>query len=212
MAHCGVKMPEEKEQALAETLAFLRDGMGATVPVTPLDDVVTPVDDKEVLFRKVFRGDSCYVPKNASDCGHGQLGKGVSISSQAFADKKAEPSVDREILCPADPRESWTQGGEDHGVLWLLTGRVREIDVYRQDPKGRAIVQRYEVEVHHRPIRNDPTQRNNPAHSVVCTSPDCVAKASAKKRLLEGLAQIASWKILPKDLRSALLPDDESSG
>lgn len=179
--------------------AFLRDENCGTAQT---ESVVTYVEDGEVLFRKVFLGGGGYVPKNVVDNGHYQLGLGASITSQAFADRKAEPSVDREQLCPAEPKEAWTQNGNEHGVAYVLTDHVRKIDsVVLRDEKGKVIVQRYDVQVHHRPVLNEPGERDNCAHAVVCTSPDCVEKASAKRKLLEGLARIADWKILPVDVR-----------
>lgn len=179
------------------------------VPPEPTGSVevttTTLVEDHEILFRRVICGSSGYVVSAAGDAADGQVGAavapGVPISASAFADRVSEPSVDRETMCLSAPPETWTQEGEDNGVLWLQTGAVRAAKQVQLDSKGKVVVQTYDVDVAHRPIAGVDGQRDNPAHSVVHTRPGCLDKGNVFRRLRESLARLAQWKILPRDAR-----------
>jgi hypothetical protein len=147
------------------------------------------VKDEETLFRCVFFGRAYYTV-----CPEGVL----RLSSQAFADRNREPSVDRAGLCDHNP--SWTQKDEKNGVAKLLTLEVRQIPVSGQNPSplhGGATQIQYHIDVVPDPLQD------NIAHAVVRAIPPYQTK-SVFRRVCERLVLIASrhgWVIPPADLR-----------
>jgi hypothetical protein len=151
------------------------------------------VGDDETLFRCVFFGKKHYrIEPNGV----------LRISSQAFADRNREPSVDRALLCSNDP--TWTQkssgGNENDGVVSLVADEVREIPVSSANPdaaSGEPKAVEYNIDVVPAPLQG------NHAHAVVRPTPTYRTK-SVFRRVCEKLAYLASqrgWVLPPIDLR-----------
>lgn len=143
------------------------------------------VEDNELLYRCVFYGRDCYKIEGST----------VRISSQAFADRRFAPSVDRSKLCDHDP--SHTQIDSKDAVVSLVTQEVRLIDtVIQRDDKGRTVCT-YKIDVY-----SDPKQ-DNVAHAEIRPTPE-YANKSVFRKLLERLAFLANqreWEIKPYELR-----------
>lgn len=140
------------------------------------------VEDDELLFRRVeHRGPGYQLRANREP----------RISSQAFTDRKMEPSLDRATLCGGP--ES-TQGEQSNGVVRLVARMIREINAVEQrDPKGKVEFT-YKFDVVPVPLPQ------NPAHAEVHAAPAYRSK-SGFRRLLEQLAWLAEWEIPPADAR-----------
>jgi hypothetical protein len=143
------------------------------------------VKDEELLFRCVFYGKNYYTIQDGK----------LRISSQAFADRNMQPSVDRAILCNNNPEH--TQVNSEDGVVGLISQDIRMIDnIIQRDNKGNEQF-KYKIDVIPRPIEN------NFAHAQVEPSPEYKNKSTFRK-VQERLARLASekgWAILPIDLR-----------
>lgn len=152
-----------------------------------MSDVVT---DDEILYRCVFRGLDKYYRIGES---------GLELSSQAFTDRNQAPSVDRAKLCGWKPKH--TQKNPDDGVVSLIAGEVRMINVSQNDQKGNTLFD-YKIDVCPRPT-ND-----NPSHAQIEPSPDYASKGTFRK-VSEKLARLATerinkqgWEIEPYELRT----------
>ena len=146
------------------------------------------VEDSEDLYRRVLFGANHYTV----DQGRARL------TSQAFADRSARPSVDRSILLGNNP--TLTQGEERNAVVRLETLAVRSIEgVVRADEKGHPIEQHL-VDVVPAP------EPSNAAHAEVVCAPELVSLSkSPGRRLLEALVRLADdkWEIPPYELRGS---------
>lgn len=144
------------------------------------------VDDSEDLYRRVLFGANHY----KIDQGRARL------TSQAFADRAAKPSVDRAILLRNDPTR--TQDGEKNAVVRLETQAVRAIaDVVKSDKKGQPI-EKHLVDVVPAPLPD------NDAHAEVVCAPELSnLSKNPGRRLLEALVRLADdkWVIPAYELR-----------
>ena len=147
------------------------------------------VKDEETLFRRVLSGKNLYTV---------QSGK-LRLSSQAFADRKREPSVVRAALCNNDP--SWAQQDDHDGVVSLVAIDVRQISVSGLHKEKAPTVQKeiqYNIDVVPRPLEA------NQAHAVICPTPPYRTN-SVFRRVREALVLLASrrnWTIPPVDMRN----------
>jgi hypothetical protein len=150
------------------------------------------VADDELLYRCIF----CGLDKNY------RVGEsGLELSSQAFTDRNQAPSVDRAKLCAFDPK--FTQKNPDDGVVSLITGEVRMINVSQNDQKGKPLFD-YKIDVCSRPTDD------NPSHAQIEPSPDYESKGAFRK-VAERLARLATeriekqgWEIKPCDVNGEL--------
>lgn len=150
-----------------------------------MSDVVT---DDELLYRCIFCGLDKYY----------RIGEfGLELSSQAFTDRNQAPSVDRAKLRDYDPQ--CTQKNPDDGVVSLIAGEVRMINVSQNDPKGKPVFD-YKIDVYPRPTDD------NPSHAQIEPSPNYTNKGTFRK-VAEKLARLATerikkedWEIKPQDL------------
>ena len=146
------------------------------------------VDDSEDLYRRVLFGANHYTV----DQGRARL------TSQAFADRTARPSVDRAILRENDPTR--TQGDARNAVVRLETHAVRAIaDVVRADKKGQPI-ERHLVDVVSVPLPN------NDAHAEIVCAPELLnLSKNPGRRLLEALVRLADdkWVVPAYELRGS---------
>jgi hypothetical protein len=141
------------------------------------------VADEERLYRSVR---SSEILRDAS-------GQALRASSQAFADRHQQVSVNRASWCDHDPRS--TQKSRSDAVVELIAGEVRAIrSLLRRDDQGRE-VGLYAIDVSPDPLPD------NTAHAVIYAHPQ-FASRSLFKRLQEQLAYMA---------RLVLLPDDEAN-
>lgn len=121
---------------------------------------------------------------------------GVRISSQAFSDRSMRPSVDREAICGSP---TVTQNEPDNGVLRLIAREVRAISAATNDAKGKPVLTHL-VDVHPDPLPATGNTAANPAHAEVRAAPVIESNATFR-RILERLARLSTWEIVPKDVR-----------
>lgn len=148
--------------------------------------LIIPVADVEILYRRVPYVEGLYAI---------QADGTVKVSSAVFSDRFFRPSVNRAELCHNDPRK--TQHELSDGVVSVVTHDVRSIDTVVQNDKAGKIIQKFDVDIEHVPILNDPTLPDNPAHAEIYTNPHCPNK-SVFRKLAERLAQLANerpWEI-----------------
>lgn len=144
----------------------------------------THVYDRDELYRSVRAGE--YTTLNGK----------VAFSASAFNDRERKPSVDVSSI-RKDPRESRRSIAD--GVAKLVAGEIRgtcKIPIY--DKKGRPTGQ-HSVDVLHRPIENDPSEPDNPAHCQIECHPT-IEDDNRFKRLKEALAVMANkygWVVEP---------------
>ena len=119
---------------------------------------IIPVDDVEILYRRIRHVEGLYVV---------QVDGSVKVSSAAFSDPLFRPSVDRSELFHNDPKK--TQRDPSDGVVSIVAGDVRSIDTIVQNNKVGKIIQTFDVDIEHVPILNHPTLPNNPAHAEIYT-------------------------------------------
>lgn len=147
--------------------------------------VVDKVENEEVLYRSV-----------AIECFTLVDGK-LKLTSTAFNDPAQKPSVDRAKLCCFNPAHAKKKSA--HGVVSLTALSVRQIaDVIQNDKHGQPNPA-HEIDVIPDPIKNCPTQMDNPAHALIVAHPD-FANDKVFKKLKKSLARIASqggWQIEP---------------
>ena len=119
------------------------------------------VTNEEILYRCVFYERNCYQIVDNT----------VTVTTQAFTDKKREPSVDRACLCNYDP--SYTQKNDQDAVVSLITENVRAIKIVQNDPKGNPEFT-YKIDVIYRPLEEniDHAQEENIAHARIEPSPE----------------------------------------
>lgn len=152
---------------------------------------ITHVEDDEILYRCIFFKDF------SSNIKLDSTGRTI-ISGQAFSDRKKEPSVDRASLrdSPFD-----TQVESMDAVVELLCSEVREIDtVVKRDKKGN-LIQKYKIDVLHRPING------NFSHAQIEPSPEYGEKGNTFKKLKIKLGLLATerlnqygWAVAPKSI------------
>jgi len=116
------------------------------------------------------------------------------LTSQAFADRYMQPSVDRSSLCGSDP--NYSINDQTDCVVSLVTGDVRGVAsvVKHEKVEGEQVINTYSIDVHSAPLDE------NPAHAEVRAAPKISSK-SVFRRLRESLARLASWEIQPHELR-----------
>lgn len=150
--------------------------------------MIDVVADDEILYRCVFHGlGNCY-----------RIGAfGLELTSQAFTDRSLAPSVDRAKLCGTDPKH--TQKNPHDGVVSLIAGEVRMINVSQNDSKGNPLFE-YKIDVFPRPTED------NPSHAQIEPSPEYQSKNYFRK-VTQRLALLATerikkqgWEIKPSDL------------
>ena len=141
---------------------------------------VDHVGDEEELYRSV----------RPSEIIRDEEGHPQRASSQAFADRQQEVSVDRARLCDHAPRRA--RKSETDAVVVLLAGEVRRIrTLIQREEQGR------EIGLYSIDLRPDPLP-DNPAHALIVADPR-FATRSLFKRLQERLALIAQFILLPED-------------
>lgn len=144
------------------------------------------IEDPEHLFRCIFYGQNLYIYMNDQLC----------LSSQAFADRELEPSVDRACLYDHDPCR--TQKNNNDGVVMLIALEVRQISVSGRSSDNHITVQ-YKIDVIPKPTKD------NVAHSVISPRPEYQTK-SVFRRVRESLSLLASnrgWVLPPADCRKS---------
>lgn len=143
------------------------------------------VGDEEILFRNIsIAHHQC--KRNADGTWH--------LSSQAFSDRSSKPSVDRALLCDANPLH--TQKSENDGVVSVVAYDVRATaSVIQNDAKGN-LVQSHAIDV-----TPDPLHPHNPAHALITSAPEYANKSVFRKLLerLQFLAELRGWLIEPTD-------------
>src|SRR5437764_3460293 len=157
------------------------------MPEIPISDVT----DEEILYRRILDGKDLY---EVQDDGT------VLFNSQAFAERAWRPSVDRAKLCDNNPKH--TLGSFSGGVTSLVTGDVRSINDLVQYDRNESPIQKFNVDVEHIPIKDDPIDPDNLAHAEIYTVPDCPNRKVFKK-LCERLALLANarqWELKPASL------------
>ncbi len=127
----------------------------------------------------------------------------IEFSSQFFADRAKQASVDRAKLCNADP--AYTQHDPSDGVVGLVARDVRRITGLIHYDANQQPVQTFRAEVVPDPILPDNPENlpPNPTHALILTDPFPPSKG-VYRRLLESLAIIATgrgWEIAPQELR-----------
>jgi hypothetical protein len=134
------------------------------------------VADQEWLYRSVRQSEIIY------ENGHPRP------SSQAFADRTQQVSVDRALLIDNDPRR--TQKSETDAVVSLLAAEVRGIHtLIRRDAQGNK------TGVYAIDVRPDPLP-DNPAHALIVADPE-FASSKHFRKLRESLARLAQIVPLP---------------
>jgi hypothetical protein len=146
--------------------------------------VTQPITEGELFFRRVLLGRG-YAYQNGE----------LRISSQAFADRECEPSVDRELLCRDLGGAAFTQQVPENGVLTITAAAVRGINIEHAEAKKEPA--HFVADLDPRPIAG------NPAHHVIRLVPTTDKKGVFKK-LIERLPQLAKWEILPRDVREGV--------
>ena len=144
------------------------------------------IANNEILYRRVKK----HAPNaHPNDRRYRQNGLGdLEVLPMAFYDNKNEPSVDRASKHNNDP--SKTQGEIGNGVIKLLAGDVREMN----------------IDYHKIDIKPDPTDENT-AHSRIIMIPNVNEVPSDMHKVLrqkfrENLALIANqsgWSIEPAE-------------
>lgn len=135
------------------------------------------IGGEEVLFRRI-RPEYCRSEEDGN----------VRITSQAFADRRYRPSVNRALLCRDGP--SSTRSHPDDGVASVVAQDVRDTDsVWQNDEQGNR-VQRFFVDVESVPLPD------NPAHAEIYVRPDCPTR-SVFNKLCVRLARLARWELKP---------------
>ena len=150
------------------------------------EESCSPVDDTELLYRRVRAGKNLYRYENGF----------LIFSSQAFSDPKLEPSVDRAVLCENNPE--YTKVDETDGVVTLIASEIRKekVSVNGQDGK---ISKEYAIDVIPKPLSANPPIKENPAHAVIVPNPQYHNKNAFNKvqKSLAFLANKAGWTIEP---------------
>jgi hypothetical protein len=144
--------------------------------------IAGPLSGDEVVFRRVG-------PTNFKREPDGTL----RLSSQAFADRDLEPSVDRALLCVARGGAEYTRRVPENGVASITVAKVRSERVEKNDAKNRPIAT-FHADVHPDPCPNE--DPDNDAHCLIRLSPEYATK-KVFRRLLERLAQIALIELPP---------------
>lgn len=138
-----------------------------------MSDPHSPVADDEVLFRSVRPGEVRPQPDGS-----------LQLSSQAFADKQRQPSVDREILrtCPCESRK-----GPKDFIFVVVAGEVRKAAGEARDKKGLPTM--YPVNVQPDPFPEEAP--DNASHALIVPEMPPATKSWAKMTFLENLARLA---------------------
>lgn len=137
------------------------------------------VGDDEIVLRAVRNESGEYTIRDGT----------LRVSSSAFNDRERKPSVDREAVrgSPELARKSATDG-----VISLITGDVRSINVTTNDAKGRP-VHEHSVDVTHNPLAN------NLSHCLIICVP-ALQNDTIFRKLKEALARLAEqrgWRVPP---------------
>ncbi len=145
------------------------------------------VQGDEWLYRRVRN-----LPENFRDERDGQGRK--LPSSQAFSDRSKKISVDRAHFCENNPR--YTLLDQTDVVVELLTDEVRaihDVPCHNGQDAYRAI------DVVPDPIYEHSTLPDNPAHALICATPEFAAKDEKHfKKLKQYLARLARWAYFPQ--------------
>jgi hypothetical protein len=114
----------------------------------------------------------------------------LRATSQAFADRTFETSVDRARFCPNGPRD--TRRDPTDGVLSLLAGAVRT-PLEQRDAKG-SVIGSCDIDVLPAPLPE------NAAHAVIVITPPCPPDRLFRKLCarLALLAEQRPWEIAPQ--------------
>jgi hypothetical protein len=129
-----------------------------------------------------------------------ESGDGVRPTSSAFTDRRFKPSVDREILCRHLGGATWTQAGEENGVYEFRASAAR-LSIPKHVPNKQTIEQVFETDVLHVPIKDQPPERDNPAHSEIHTLPQC-SRSFFDKVCIALAGMPGKWAMLPRSARS----------
>lgn len=150
------------------------------------------VSNDEELYRNVRPEEEAREYYYHSTSGH------LIITSQAFLDRKQEPSVDRTKLKDFDPRNSLLN--ENNGIVSLITEEVRQVKEVKSDAEdGTEIVHIVDVIWDPNP-EEDP---DNDAHSRITVEPKYLTsdrRGKAFKLLRRALGRLATrrgWTLEP---------------
>lgn len=152
----------------------------------------SPVHDAEVLYRSVPAGRGLIVP--LAD-GSGRP------SSQAFADRGQETSVDRAALLEHDPERAKFRSTD--GILWLIAAEARQIQVVKEvkEPGKPSVTTRLVADVVPDPQPHQEPPR--PAHALIRLTPELGSRSNFAK-LCERLARLTMtgrWAAEPAEWR-----------
>lgn len=145
-------------------------------------DPALPLSDEESVFRRIEADKVKRHPDGS-----------IRLSSQAFSDRKFEPSVDREAICARRGGAEFTRRAPENGVASVIVVQVRAERFSQQDSKGRPIAE-FVADVHPDPCPEE--EPENDAHCLIKLSPENATKA-VFRRLIERLALLARIEILP---------------
>lgn len=134
------------------------------------------VGDDEVLYRRVPHGVSGVTLDNGR----------LRPSSQAFADRLWEISVDRALICGG---AVYSCSAPTDYVCSLRASQARQINSVIQRRADASILVQHTVIVRPDPILEPP----NPAHALIIANPQ-VANKNTFRKLAEALALLAVWE------------------
>lgn len=148
---------------------------------------VTKIADEEIIYRRVLPG------LTRKD------GAKIRPTSTAFSDRFQQPSVDRASHCAHLGGPQWTQEKDDNGVFQFraAAGRIRR-DKYKANTT--EVEQQFTTDVVHQPVKDQPSERDNPAHSQIHVLPEC-SKEFFRKITIQLAGMDGDFSILPKDMR-----------
>ena len=147
------------------------------------DELNDSVIDDEIFYRRVLPDKNHYTVT--------AQGQRV-VSTSAFSDRDLEPSVDREVLCRPIGGPTFTQGEPQNGVVSVIARDVRATRI--DHASGKEVQRSYLADLEARPLPS------NAAHYVVVLAP-ATDKRGVFKKLLERLAKLAQWVIVPPETK-----------
>lgn len=148
-------------------------------------DPTTPLGDSEEFYRRVLASD---VVREEDGSWAGKL------SSQAFADREMQPSVDRVLLCDGPAR---TQREPENAVVGVTRQQIRAEKYYLKDRHNQPIPKpEFAADVCRDPCPEaDP---ENTAHCLIRLNPHPdKSQQKVYKRLIESLARVARPRLPP---------------
>ena len=148
---------------------------------------VPPVSDDERFFRRLLPDRNHFALDSSG---------AFRVSSQGFADRQFEPSVDRELLCEELGGAAFTQQNPANCVVSVTQADVQAV---RFDHGQKPPKQVFTAGLSYCPLTEYP---ENPAHYVVQLQPTSKS-ARVFKKLAERLARRAQLVLAPVEIGSA---------